>query len=186
MAYGHDTLRDVGFLQRRRWRAVAPRSATGRADARRGRQQPLPSGAETVWTVGYSGHTPQTFLERIQEAGIACVVDVRSVPLSRKPGFSKRALSEFLEAGGVRYEPMPQLGASRDLLSRKRGGASFSELAKNYRASLARKGDAVEALAGLVREQKSALMCLEKDAADCHRGILADRLARRGFRVVHL
>lgn len=139
-----------------------------------------------MWTLGYSGHTPDSFLASVQAARIRCVVDVRSVPFSRKPGFSKRALSASLEAAGVRYEHRPELGASRELLQRKKGGATFSEIAKNYRASLARKGPALDALGELVRGQRSALMCLEKDAGECHRGILAAALARRGFRVVHL
>jgi uncharacterized protein (DUF488 family) len=157
----------------------------GKARAARGQSTLAGSGA-TVWTVGYSGHTPDSFVALLRGARVARVLDVRSVPLSRKPGFSKKALSQFLEGQGIAYVHLPQLGASRALLARKKGGAPFSEIARDYRAGLSKKGADIERAGALAREKPSALMCLEKDAGDCHRGILAQAMARRGFRVVHL
>jgi uncharacterized protein (DUF488 family) len=139
-----------------------------------------------VWTVGYSGHTPKSFIEAVRQSGVHRVVDVRSVPFSRKPGFSKRALSQALEAAGIGYIHMPELGASRELLARRKGGAPFAAIARDYKARLSNRRGALDALGDLLRDRPSALMCLEKDPSQCHRGILAATLARRGFRVVHL
>lgn len=150
------------------------------------RQATLPGAGHRVWTVGYSGHTPASFAAQLKEAGISRVLDVRSLPFSRKPGFSKKALGAFLEQQGIEYVHLPELGASRALLARRKGGAPFSEVAKDYRASLARKGAHLERAGALAGQKSSALMCLEKDAAQCHRGILAQAMARRGFQVVHL
>lgn len=149
-------------------------------------QLSLGDSADCVWTIGYSGHTPDSFIEALRGAGITRVVDVRSIPLSRKPGFSKTALSKSLAAGGLEYVHMPELGAPRELLAEKKRGLPFSEIAKAYAASLRSKDQAVSRAAALARERPSALTCLEKDADECHRGILAKTLARRGLRVVHL
>jgi len=164
--------------------AMGPAVATARPSPPR--QSSLGGGGDCVWTIGYSGHTPATFVRALKGSGVTRVVDVRSVPLSRKPGFSKRSLSAYLAAAGLGYVHMPELGAPRELLQRKKGGAPFTELARSYRASLAGKGSDLARASALAREHPCALMCLEQDPNDCHRGILAEALARRGFRVVHL
>lgn len=81
---------------------------------------------------------------------------------------------------------LPQLGAPKELLARKKGGETFASFAPAYVAHLAKQGKAIDEAAGLAGERASALMCLEKDAKECHRGILARRFEARGFRVVHL
>ena len=64
------------------------------------------------WTlgIGYEGLSLDAFVERLVREGIAVVADVRLTPLSRKPGFSKRALTEGLAQHGIRYVHLPSLG----------------------------------------------------------------------------
>lgn len=142
--------------------------------------------APAVFTCGYSGHTPESYASLVAAAGARRVVDVRSFAFSRKPGFSKRALQAFLESRGLDYIHLPELGAPRELLALKKGGATMREIAPRYRRHLAGRREALEALSRLAMESPSVLLCLEKDPKECHRGILAERLARSGFRVVHL
>jgi uncharacterized protein (DUF488 family) len=142
--------------------------------------------APTLFTIGYSGHTPDSFVDALKAAKVEQLIDVRSFPRSRKPGFSKETLRTFVEAHGLRYEHMPRLGAPRELLEIKKGGAEFSDIAPAYTRHIAGQGAAIAAAAALANDRPSALMCLEKDAGDCHRGILAKRLAKEGFRVEHL
>ena len=49
--------------------------------------------ARRIFTIGYEGATQDEVIAALQEAGVARVIDVRAVPLSRKPGFSKNVLA---------------------------------------------------------------------------------------------
>ena len=50
----------------------------------------------TVYTIGYEASTMADFLVALQRAGVARVIDVRALPLSRRPGFSKSSLAASL------------------------------------------------------------------------------------------
>ena len=142
--------------------------------------------ATPLFTIGYSGRTPATLVGALKAAGVQQILDVRSVPRSRKPGFSREALRAFVESKAIAYVHLPALGAPRELLDRKKGGATFTEIAPGYRKHIAGQRAALRQAASLARKRPSALLCLEKDAGECHRGILAARLGREGFRIEHL
>ena len=155
--------------------------------ARSAKQAALGDGASvTLFTIGYSGRTPATLVSALKSAGVEQVLDVRSVPRSRKPGFSREALRAFVESKGIAYVHLPQLGAPRAVLERKKGGATMAEIAPAYKAHIAKQRAGLREAASLARRRPSVLLCLEKDASDCHRGILAARLAREGFRIEDL
>jgi uncharacterized protein (DUF488 family) len=139
-----------------------------------------------LYTIGYSGRTPEALMSVLKGAGVSQLLDVRSVPRSRKPGFSGKALRASSEASGLTYVHLPNLGAPRELLERKKGGAAMADIAPAYTKHLAGQPSALREAASLARKAPSALLCLEKDPHECHRGILAKRLAREGFRVEHL
>lgn len=139
-----------------------------------------------VFTAGYSGHTPASFAVLLRGAGVKQVLDVRSFPHSRKPGFSKAPLEAFLQREKLHYVHLPALGAPHALLSQKKGGATMAEIAPAYARHLAGQSPAFEEAVGLATTKPSVLLCLEKDPNECHRGILAKSFAKKGFRVVHL
>lgn len=41
-----------------------------------------------IFTIGYEGATQDQFIATLRQAGVEQVIDVRAVPMSRKPGFS--------------------------------------------------------------------------------------------------
>ena len=127
-----------------------------------------------------------SLLAVLKAAGVQRVIDVRSFPHSRKPGFSKGPLSKFLEEEGIAYSHLPALGAPRELLTKRKGGLTFAQIAPAYRKHLAGQTKALDEAKRLARASPSALLCLEKDPKECHRGILAQRMTRAGFRVIHL
>jgi len=59
--------------------------------------------AKNLFTVGYEGLTLEAFIQRLQSSSIQTLVDVRELPLSRKRGFSKRALAESLASHGIMH-----------------------------------------------------------------------------------
>ena len=56
-------------------------------------------------TIGYEGTTVGEFLAALQAAGVERVIDVRAVPNSRRPGFSKTPLRNALAEAGFVLPP---------------------------------------------------------------------------------
>jgi uncharacterized protein (DUF488 family) len=67
----------------------------------------------TVYTIGYEGLDIEAFISLLAMHRIEIVVDIRELPLSRKPGFSKKALSSAFKLSGLQYVHMVDLGVCR-------------------------------------------------------------------------
>lgn len=65
---------------------------------------------QSLFTIGYEGVCIGDFMATLRLAGITTLVDIRELPLSRKPGFSKRALAGHVEAVGISYYHIQALG----------------------------------------------------------------------------
>lgn len=139
-----------------------------------------------VWTIGYEAHTPESLVITLQKAKIQRVIDVRERAQSRKPGFSKTALAAGLDRNGIAYAHVRALGTPPAVRHAYKAGGAFDTFRKRYLAHLDTQEDAVDELAALAKKERVALLCLEKDAAACHRTILAERLGKRGFATVAL
>jgi uncharacterized protein (DUF488 family) len=141
---------------------------------------------DQVWTIGYEGRTPDQLVADLRGAGVAAVVDVRELPLSRKRGFSKSSLAALLQAHGIAYVGERRLGAPREARHRLREGGAWAPFANAYLAHLDGQAAALADLEAEARRRPTALLCFERDALACHRSLLTGRLARRGLEVVHL
>ncbi|MDP2308610.1 MAG: DUF488 domain-containing protein [Pseudomonadota bacterium] len=138
-----------------------------------------PSTSPVFHTVGYGGRTVPQFVEALRRAGIGTLVDVRLLPLSRRKGFSKTALSAALADAGIAYVHLRGLGNPKE---NRRAAASVAECLAMYRSFMAPRWD--EALAPLLKVVGDApagvaLMCMEADPAECHRTVVAEEAARR-------
>ena len=137
--------------------------------------------ARTLSTIGYEGKTIDEFLDELSSAGVELLIDVRAVAASRRPGFSKTALAGALKERGIDYVHLRALGTPKEGREAARKGriaemhAIFESQLQTPEAELA-MAQAQEA-AG---ERHSALLCFERDAACCHRAVIAERLAGRG------
>lgn len=63
-----------------------------------------------IFTIGYEGTTQAELIARLKEAGVTLLADVRAVPLSRRPGFSKNILAAGLREAGIDYAGLKALG----------------------------------------------------------------------------
>jgi uncharacterized protein (DUF488 family) len=144
--------------------------------------------AMKLGTIGYEGVDPDAFDNALLDAGIQTLVDVRAVAVSRRRGFSKTALSERLVAKGIRYLHLRNLGDPKPGRLAARAG-EFGKFQRIYNEHL-RSTEAVESLSALaliVGRERVALMCFEADATQCHRLIVARRLATSAnLEIVHL
>jgi uncharacterized protein (DUF488 family) len=133
---------------------------------------------QAIKTIGHSNHPIERFVDLLKTAGVALLVDVRSMPYSRRfPQFGKERLAESLAAAGIGYA---HEGAA--LGGKPEGGGDYDALAEQPAFK--------EALGRLIERAENTtlcLMCAEKEPLDCHRTVLVSRrLAERGVVVDHL
>jgi hypothetical protein len=129
-------------------------------------------------TLGYEGHTLESYLNVLLRAGITLLCDVRRNPISRKYGFSKSTLSRSCEGVGIRYEHLPELG----IASEQRQGLDSQEgydtlFAEYKRTWLPRQTEALRKIQGWGQSgERVALTCYEHLPQQCHRHCVAEAL----------
>lgn len=138
----------------------------------------------TVFTIGYEQATQAAVIGALRGAGVEVLADIRYLPLSRRPGFSKSSLKAAAEEAGIAYRNFKHLGTPADGRAAARRG-DHAELSRIYSGQL----ELPEALAqmaelrDLAGEKAVALLCYERNAAECHRSLLYDALFDRFDRV---
>jgi uncharacterized protein (DUF488 family) len=134
----------------------------------------------TLWTIGYERLLPEQLVAELRAAGVRRLLDVRYRPQSRRPGMSKTRLGQLLGDHGIAYESRKTLGTPPDLRWLFHQGR-VAEAAPAFRAWVeAEAGEELDALASeLDAAPPTALLCLEADAAVCHRRVLTDALVAR-------
>jgi len=132
---------------------------------------------KTLFTIGYEGASLTDFISTLKRAGVQHVLDIRDVPQSRRPGFSKSALGAALGDNGISYSHVKALGDPKEGREAARRGDY-----ERFRAIFERHLSTAEAQQGLVEAAKSVahsptvVLCYERDPKHCHRTIVAERL----------
>ena len=144
-----------------------------------------------LFTIGHSTRTLGEFVALLRQVEITLVVDVRSIPRSRTvPQFNADTLAGSLAAEGIGYRHLPALGGRRH---RKRATPShntywrveaFRAYADYAETDEFRAG--LDALRGLARRDRCAVMCAEAVWWRCHRRIITDYLLAGGALVEHI
>lgn len=139
-----------------------------------------------IFTIGYEATTMAEFLAALKDAGVERVIDVRALPLSRRPGFSKSPLRAALAEAGIDYVHLKPLGTPADGRQAARSGRQ-EELERIYAGQLGLPEAivAAEQMLELAAERPSALLCYEREPAQCHRSLLLESAAP-GAAVTHL
>lgn len=141
-----------------------------------------------LFTIGYEGSDIGTVLAALGRAGVTTLVDVRDAPVSRKPGFSKKALQAALAGAGIAYVHLRWLGNPKPGRDAGRAG-DIATYHRIYRARLETPEAQAElaAAARIAADGGACLMCYERDPALCHRTILAEKLrAAHGYAIENL
>jgi uncharacterized protein (DUF488 family) len=131
-----------------------------------------------IKTIGHSNHPIERFVELLKAGGVERLVDVRSVPGSRRfPQFGRERLSKRLAEAGIDY-----VWEGEALGGKPKDGGGYDELAA--------RPEFKDAVGRLIEEStgtRLALMCAEKEPLECHRTLLVSRrLAERGVAIEHL
>ena len=125
---------------------------------------------QRLFTIGYEGATQEELVAALKNGGVERVIDVRAVPMSRKPGFSKNVLAAGLKEAGIDYVHLKALGTPAEGREAARKGR-LADMERIYAEQLETPEAAAEAarMIALAEEKPSALLCYERDPAHCHR-----------------
>lgn len=144
------------------------------------------------FTIGHSTRPITEFIELLREAGIELLIDIRTVPRSRRnPQFNAEALAKALGDHQIGYHRTAALGGLR---GKSRNvppdvnafwtNESFHNYADYAMTEPFRSG--LAELRELGCEKRCALMCAEALWWRCHRRIVADYLLAAGETVFHI
>ena len=127
----------------------------------------------TIFTIGYEATTMDAFLAALKKAGVERVIDVRALPLSRRPGFSKTSLAATLKDAGIDYVHLKALGTPKPGRDAAKKG-DWRTMEKVYAGQLHLPEAQAEAarMRDLAKEKPSALLCFEREPKHCHRTML--------------
>jgi uncharacterized protein (DUF488 family) len=140
---------------------------------------------KTVYTIGHSTHSIETFIGLLKAHAITALCDVRSSPYSRmNPQFNRETLKQSLKEANIKYVFLgKELGArSQDKSCYRHGQVRYDLLAQTelFQQGIRRIEEGAQAY-------RLALMCAEKEPLDCHRTILVSRrLVDDGLAVKHI
>jgi uncharacterized protein (DUF488 family) len=142
-----------------------------------------------ILTIGHSTRTLETLLQLLVTHGVELLVDVRTVPRSRRhPQFNRETLPEALAAHGIAYLHLKALGGWRrprpDSVNTGWRSAGFRGYADYMQTEPFRA--ALDELCALARQHRAAVMCAEAVPWRCHRWLISDALVVRGVQVEHI
>lgn len=136
--------------------------------------------AKVLYTIGYEGRSQHDLLERLRAAGVRCLIDVRRNAVSRKRGFSKKALEAACVQYGLRYIHIPQLGISSEMRKHYLADGRYDQLLAFYtRRILPAAGAEIAQVVEMAKAVPCVLMCFESEPERCHRSWLARRVSEQ-------
>ncbi|MEV4267188.1 DUF488 domain-containing protein [Kribbella sp. NPDC049584] len=155
-----------------------------------------------VGTIGVYGFDVESFLQRLQGAGVRLVLDVRQRRGVRGTEYAwanSVRLQRALADARIAYEHHPELAPTTELRElqyaederRRVGKRSRRELAaeyvRRYTTEILDHADLASIMSALPSDGIAALLCVELEPAACHRSLIAERLSEHhGVMIEHL
>lgn len=133
-----------------------------------------------LYTIGFTQKNAKSFFELLRQHGVRRVVDIRLKPNGQLSGFTKQDdlpffLSRLVE--GCQYVHMPLLAPTKEILGDYRTDADWSRYVTRFQALMdeRRIPEILDQVA--FRRLASCLLCSESMPEQCHRRLVAERMA---------
>lgn len=138
-----------------------------------------------IFTIGFSGKSPDAFMDVLNAVRVRAIWDIRQWRSSTHvPFYSGDSLAGVL---GARYEYHPEFAPTAEILAGYKGGhITWADYERMYRELLAARhpteGMTLDTL------DRICLLCTEKSALQCHRRLAAEYIAEQfpDIEIVHL
>ncbi|SRR5579885_2675060 len=143
----------------------------------------------TIFVVGHSTRTIESFIELLQAHSVNLLVDIRTIPRSRhNPQFNEDNLKKILKENKIGYLHMKGLGGLRHTT---KDSVNLGWLNASFRgfADYMQTGEfesSLEELIDLSKKHTVAIMCAEGNPFRCHRSLVADALLVRHIKALHI
>lgn len=140
-----------------------------------------------LYTIGHSTHTLQEFIEILHAHQITHIVDVRTIPQSRRvPWFNKNELKKSLRKEKISYTHLAKLGGLRrtnkNSINTAWHNASFRGFADYMQTPEFFEG--LKELNEIIKKSdRVAILCAEAVPWRCHRSLIADAELVRHYAV---
>lgn len=143
-----------------------------------------------LYTMGFTKKSAEQFFTLLQERGITRLVDIRLRPNGQLAGFTKRDdLAYFLpNIINCEYHHMPSLAPTKEILSTYRRDGDWGKYVEQFEALMDRRNVPFSLDRTFYEEKACCLLCTEPTPEQCHRRLVAERIARSwaDTEIIHL
>ena len=144
----------------------------------------------TIYTIGFTKKSAEKFFNFLQSHHITCLVDIRLHPGGQLAGFTKQDdlaffLSRLLSCA---YKHLPELAPTDEILTGYRTDKNWQHYVQRFEALMDERHipDALDRQ--LFETQACCLLCSEATPEQCHRRLVAERMAQRwgNVAIIHI
>lgn len=143
----------------------------------------------TLFTIGFAKKNLKTFIGKLQQAGVAKVVDIRLRNTSQLAGYAKKDDLEYvLGLVGIGYEHRTELAPTDEILDGfKKKKLSWQDYERMFKELLAQRKP-VQRISLVSEKGPVCLLCAEDKPAHCHRRLVAEYYGAhiKGLDIKHL
>jgi uncharacterized protein (DUF488 family) len=143
------------------------------------------------FTIGYEGHTIDSYLNLLLSNNIKALCDVRKNPVSMKYGFSKNQLKNILNKFQIEYIHIPELGIDSNKRQELNTPEDYQNLFIKYSKNILPDNLIhIEQLINIFLDYKRiAITCFESDHNFCHRHMITEHIQKRknwDYKILHI
>jgi len=132
------------------------------------------SAVNRIFTLGTDRRSEEDFIEILLSYNITAIIDVRSVPKSKIPTFTRSNLEELLKKEGIEY-----FFLGRELGGFRKGGYTAYLLTEEFMQG-------IEVLESIAEKREAVIICAERFPWKCHRKWISRELHKRGWDIQHI
>jgi uncharacterized protein (DUF488 family) len=133
-----------------------------------------------LYTMGFTKKSAAQFFSLLESNGVGRLVDIRLRPYGQLAGFTKRDDLAYFLPNLIRceYQHVPSLAPTAEILSAYRKDGDWERYVERFEALMDTRNIPFSLDRGAYEEKACCLLCSEATPEQCHRRLVAERIAR--------